>query len=111
MGIPVPKPSYKRYKPTAGQRSEFPKKVRDQIKERDYGECHMCGSSYGIQIHHIVSRAQGGRGVLENGVCLCIICHDKVTNSQLEQQKLFDERLSECGDGFWMDKWDRDRYE
>jgi 5-methylcytosine-specific restriction endonuclease McrA len=106
MGIPVPKPKFKRYKPTTGQRSEFPRNVRKQIKERDCGECYKCGSSYGIQIHHIISRAQGGRGVLDNGVCLCLVCHDKVTNNREERDKLINEWTETHEDGFWKDQWD-----
>lgn len=82
MGIPVPKPKFKRRVPTWGQRSEFSNRVRQQIRDRDNDECQMCGSHVGLQIHHVKSRGQGGRGVFTNGVLLCWKCHENVQTHQ-----------------------------
>lgn len=66
----------------------FPRKVKEEIAERDSVDgwpcCVMCGaaappSPNGISIAwsnaHFISRAQGGLGVTENGLTLCPKCH------------------------------------
>lgn len=101
-----PKPKFKRRVPLAGKRSEFPQKVREQIKRRDNYECQMCGTPYGLEIHHVVERSRGGRGVLTNGVTLCWKCHQNVQTHQKlieEWQKKFEARY---GPGYYRDEWD-----
>lgn len=49
--------------------------TRKQAFERDNGCCVICGSSYGLQCHHIVFRSQGGLSNLSNLACLCTDCH------------------------------------
>ena len=66
----------------------FPRKVKEEIAERDsingWPCCVVCGASApanGDVIStvwsnaHFISRAQGGLGVVENGVTLCPKCH------------------------------------
>ena len=49
--------------------------VRARVYERDSYDgapcCIKCGSPYGIELHHVVSRGRGGRGIETNLVCLC----------------------------------------
>lgn len=110
MGIPVPKPKFHRRVPIWGKRSEFSPGVRKEILDRDNHECQICGSTWRLEIHHIVERGRGGRGVKENGITLCWKCHDNVQHDQKLLDKLFNDRLSECGDNFWCDEWDREAY-
>lgn len=56
------------------------------IREAKIGPCRVCcdpatnGRLYGrIQLHHLLSRAQGGDDVVENIVPLCPECHERVT--------------------------------
>lgn len=68
---------------------EFDKETRKIIKERDKGRCIFCGSKGPLQIAHIfLSRAFGGRGCKENGVFLCITCHQILDNPIGGKQRL-----------------------
>lgn len=51
--------------------------TRKQAFERDNGCCVICGSSWGLQCHHIVFRSQGGLSDLRNLACLCMQCHNQ----------------------------------
>lgn len=51
--------------------------TRKQAFERDNGCCVICGSSWGLQCHHIVFRSQGGLSELRNLACLCMQCHNQ----------------------------------
>ncbi len=51
--------------------------TRKQAYERDNGCCVICGSSWGLQCHHIVFRSQGGLSELRNLACLCLQCHNQ----------------------------------
>ena len=51
--------------------------TRKLAYERDNGCCVICGSSWGLQCHHIVFRSQGGLSELRNLACLCMQCHNQ----------------------------------
>ena len=73
---------------------EFDKETRKIIKERDKNRCVFCESKSPLQIAHIfLSRAFGGRGCKENGVLLCINCHQILDNPVGGQQKLTKELI------------------
>lgn len=46
--------------------------------------CEACGHSHkinnGLDIHHILPRSRGGKDNIDNLMCLCRRCHDKVHN-------------------------------
>lgn len=55
---------------------DIPPKVKDMVWERDGGRCIICGDHAAMPNAHYISRAQGGRGIPENIVTLCLRCHD-----------------------------------
>lgn len=62
---------------------EFDKETRKYIKKRDNNRCIFCGSNGALQIAHIfLSRAKGGKGCKENGVMLCLKCHQALDNGK-----------------------------
>lgn len=62
---------------------EFDKETRKYIKKRDNNRCVFCGNNGALQIAHIfLSRAKGGKGCKENGVMLCIKCHQALDNGK-----------------------------
>lgn len=62
---------------------EFDKETRKYIKKRDENRCIFCGNNGALQIAHIfLSRAHGGRGCKENGILLCIKCHNALDNGK-----------------------------
>lgn len=40
--------------------------------------CCLCGTLHKVQIHHIVSREEGGTDDIDNAIPLCPNCHDEV---------------------------------
>ena len=63
------------------QWADFDKETRKYIKKRDKERCVYCKQKGALQIAHIfLSRAFGGRGCKENGVLLCIDCHQILDN-------------------------------
>lgn len=40
------------------------------------GECLDCGATEGLEVHHIIPRARGGKNVIGNGMVLCRPCHE-----------------------------------
>jgi len=55
--------------------------VRAKVLERDNGRCILCGTNYNLTIAHYISRANGGLGIEENLVCLCLCCHHDTDQS------------------------------
>ena len=60
---------------------EINQRVRAEVYARDKG-CIICGSIHNLTIAHFISRAQSGRGIKENLVTLCILCHHEMDNGK-----------------------------
>ena len=64
--------------------TDIPSKVREEVYERDSWDgcpcCVVCGKPKRVQMAHIVGRAQGGKGIPENLVCLCVEHHTQLDN-------------------------------
>ena len=74
---------------------DISQKVRKEVMKRDGGQCIVCGSNYGLQIAHFISRARGGLGKCENLGVMCVSCHSAMDNGKYhkELQELFREHL------------------
>jgi len=58
----------------------FPQHVKDSMKLRD-GRCVLCKSVKNkLSAHHFIYKSAFGMGIIENGVSLCIECHDDIHN-------------------------------
>lgn len=66
--------------------TEIKAKTRKEVIERDK-HCVICGSHQMLTIAHYISRANGGLGIKENLVLLCMTCHMKLDQSS-ERKKL-----------------------
>lgn len=53
---------------------------------RDNFQCRVCGSDWGVQIHHIIFRSQQGEDLIDNYVSLCFRCHEDVHYRRIELQ-------------------------
>ena len=60
-------------------------KVRQIVYDRDEWRCIICGKQ-GIPNAHYISRAQGGLGIEQNIVTLCIGCHHDFDNGNKREQ-------------------------
>lgn len=58
---------------------QIPKKVKEIVYERDNGLCIIC-SRPGIPNAHYIRRSQGGLGIEQNVVTLCLDCHNDYDN-------------------------------
>lgn len=105
MGIPCPKPKFKRLKPTQTSRSNFSKAVREEIFKRDDHCCVLCGRWSSI-IHHVMFRSHGGRGVVSNGVTICQDCHDQVHQHHIKSLMLQRKMRIRYGPDYFRDEWD-----
>lgn len=47
-----------------------------EIHDRDCNKCKICGSKYGLSVHHKIPKARGGSSSKENCVCWCKSCHN-----------------------------------
>jgi DNA mismatch repair protein MutS len=54
---------------------QVPRRSR-YVAEAVVSVCEVCGSTKGLEMHHIVSQAAGGADSAGNLVCLCESCHD-----------------------------------
>jgi len=59
--------------------------VRRRVLERDGWRCQFCGSTSGVEVHHIEHRSQSGSDCEENLITLCCQCH-KVTHDKLRRE-------------------------
>lgn len=55
------------------------KKVKEIVYARDNGMCIVCGKQ-GLPNAHYVRRSQGGLGIEQNIVTLCLKCHSDFDN-------------------------------
>lgn len=54
---------------------DISKKVKDIVWERDGHCCIICGSFNAMPNSHFIRRSQGGLGIEENIVTMCMRCH------------------------------------
>ena len=61
------------------------KAVEAERKDR----CEACPSTWGLQVHHVISRGSGGPDMAENLICLCASCHTKAHAGNILRGELF----------------------
>ena len=54
---------------------DIPKSVKDRVWERDGQRCIICGNHEAMPNSHFIRRSQGGLGIEENIVTMCMRCH------------------------------------
>lgn len=66
-------------------RLDIPRTVKDAVWERDNRCCVLCGNPQAMPNAHYISRAQGGLGIEQNIVTLCMKCHRDYDQSAARQ--------------------------
>ncbi len=61
------------------------KETRKAVYRRDHYRCALCDSEQGLQVHHVVSRGQGGTNFQQNLITLCWRCHAVAHGTRLPE--------------------------
>ena len=77
--------------PLRGSRYQDPTRLDENLRIacliRDGYRCQQCGKRSGrLEAHHLVFREHGGKDTLNNLLCLCEECHDKVHAGKVQLQ-------------------------
>lgn len=59
---------------------DISQEVKVRVWERDKGCCIICGSPIAAPNAHYIRRSQGGMGIEQNIVTLCMDCHNEFDN-------------------------------
>lgn len=94
---PAPKPGKrKRHTPKRKERGRIKPTVYKRVYERDNGQCVLCGTTRGLETHHVKFRSALGTGEEHNLALLCGpatqsgTCHYKAHSSKEVRQQLED---------------------
>ena len=68
--------------------ANIPNTIRRAVYKRDGYRCALCDSTRGLQIHHVVSRGQGGTDFPHNLITLCWRCHAVAHGTSLPEYGL-----------------------
>jgi 5-methylcytosine-specific restriction endonuclease McrA len=63
--------------------------IRRQVKDRDGHRCVRCGSTRGLEVHHLGAGAAGGQEAASDRVTLCGDCHAAETARQRARPPVF----------------------
>jgi 5-methylcytosine-specific restriction endonuclease McrA len=58
--------------------SELYRLLRQAVLKRDNWRCQLCGSTVGLEVHHIQPRSRLGDDAEGNLITLCSGCHQEV---------------------------------
>ncbi len=61
---------------------DISRKTKEVVWERDGKRCILCGSGQAMPNAHFIARSQGGLGIEQNVVTLCINCHHEYDNGK-----------------------------
>lgn len=94
---PVPKKcKHKRRTPKRKERGRIKPAVYQKVFARDNGQCVICGTTRGLEAHHVRYRSQGGTGEEHNLALVCGpstqsgTCHYKAHSNKEVRQQLED---------------------
>ena len=66
---------------------DISQKVKKVVWKRDRQQCIICGNPYAMPNSHYITRAQGGLGIEQNIVTMCIDCHNAYDNGNDTDKK------------------------
>ena len=86
--------------------TQIPERVKRKVYARDNGKCIVCGEP-GLPNAHYIRRSQGGLGIEENVVTLCLECHHAYDNGFRRRE--IGDWIGEYLERFYPDFSDYDR--
>jgi hypothetical protein len=96
--------------PSRADRADFPREVIKQLIERAGGKCEVCRSNTDTETHHIQPRGRSGRGVFQNGLRVCFVCHQSIQTNEDELNYWINRQIELYGDRFWYDQTDLEEF-
>lgn len=93
------------YKSKRSKATDIPMKVKKIVHERDK-HCIICGKQ-GLPNAHYISRQNGGLGIEENVVTLCIDCHNDYDNGNKKEE--YENRIKEYLKSKYGDSWNEEK--
>lgn len=82
-----------------------------KIRDAKTGPCRVCLGDVGIQLHHLVPRAQQGADTESNIVPLCRVCHDRVTRRHREACATLRRNLTDAEYAYACERLGEDLFE
>ncbi|WP_312093410.1 HNH endonuclease [Aminipila sp.] len=82
----LPKPPKKKGRHRQTNACDISPRVRAKVKERDGGNCVICGNNRGIPNCHYIARSHGGLGIEQNIVSACVECHHNYDNGDKREE-------------------------
>jgi hypothetical protein len=70
----------------------FPDSVKIEARRLAFFRCCYCHDRPGDQVHHLIPREEGGQGVLENAILLCVQCHTDYGHRKDKRRQLREAR-------------------
>lgn len=67
---------------------DITKAVKDKVWERDGERCILCGNIEAMPNAHYIPRSQGGLGIEQNIVTLCLGCHFELDQTPKRKELL-----------------------
>ena len=83
----------------------IPKKVKDNVWERDNHRCVVCGDSNASPCAHILSRAHSGRGIETNIITLCNAHHRLYDSGSRKERDAIDEIVVAYMKSIYGEEW------
>jgi hypothetical protein len=68
--------------------SDFPESVKRKARELAFFKCCYCHDRQGHEVHHVVPKEEGGQGMLDNAILLCVQCHSDYGHRPDKRQQL-----------------------
>lgn len=101
----IPKPKHKRRKPKQWQRNHITKEEYRNTLDYFGDSCTICNNQP-VELHHLVFRSQGGRGVYRNLMPLCKGHHMLAHESRGYADYLREMRQEAHGEHYYKDMYD-----
>lgn len=92
----APKPKHARRTPKRKERGRIKPATYQRVFERDGGKCVLCGTTRGLEAHHVKFRSALGTGEEHNLAMVCgpatqsTTCHAKAHSSKQVRRQLED---------------------
>lgn len=88
------------------KRLDFPKELREAVRESQYQKCADCGRHHShLEVHHVLPSCMGGSAERVNSIGLCPRCHARHDREALCNNRLFYEVLMEEGRDYLVEHY------